>query len=198
MLKQIIIKLSYKYKVFKTLYLKLYKPNGYEYADYLSKTGLFCNIGKNCSIKIYTNITDPYLTYIGNNVQLSACSIFAHDGSIAMLCNAYEKKLDRVGPVKILDNVYIGHQAIILPSVTIGPNSIVAAGAIVTKDVPEGSIVAGNPAKVIGSLNDLVKKLENKTSEYPWYDLIVQREGGYDPNIEPSLKKQRTKFFYGR
>ena len=40
----------------------------------------------------------------------------------------------------------------------IGPNAIVAAGSVVTKDVPEGSIVGGNPAKVIGSVNDLKHK----------------------------------------
>ena len=57
-----------------------------------------------------------------------------------------------------MDNWFIGSHSIILPDVKIGPNAIVAAGAVVTKDVPEGSIVGGNPAKVIGSTYDLMNK----------------------------------------
>lgn len=53
-------------------------------------------------------------------------------------------------PVTIGDYVFIGPRAIILPGVTIGNRAVVAAGAVVTKDVPEGKIVGGVPAKVIG------------------------------------------------
>ena len=52
-------------------------------------------------------------------------------------------------PVKIGDNCWIGNRAIILKGVTIGNGAIVAAGAVVTKDVPEKTLVAGNPAKII-------------------------------------------------
>lgn len=52
----------------------------------------------------------------------------------------------------------IGANAIILPDVKIGPNALVAAGAIVTKDVPPNSVVAGVPAKVIGTFDDFYKK----------------------------------------
>ena len=50
-------------------------------------------------------------------------------------------------PVKIFDNVWIGMNAIVLKGVTIGENSIIAAGAVVTKDVPPNTVVAGNPAR---------------------------------------------------
>lgn len=55
-------------------------------------------------------------------------------------------------PVKICDNVWIGMGAVILKGVTIGENSVVAAGAIVSKDVPPNSVVAGNPAQVVKTL----------------------------------------------
>jgi acetyltransferase-like isoleucine patch superfamily enzyme len=54
--------------------------------------------------------------------------------------------------VHIGDNVWIGRSAIILPGVTIGDNAVVAAGAVVTKDVEEATLVAGNPARVVRTL----------------------------------------------
>jgi acetyltransferase-like isoleucine patch superfamily enzyme len=54
-------------------------------------------------------------------------------------------------PIYIADHVWIGQRVLILKGVSIGSNAIVAAGSVVTKDVPENSIVAGNPAKVIKS-----------------------------------------------
>ncbi len=60
----------------------------------------------------------------------------------------------RTAPVVIRDNVWIGMGAVILKGVTIGENSVVAAGAIVTKNVPPNVIVAGNPAKVVKELGE--------------------------------------------
>ena len=56
---------------------------------------------------------------------------------------------DEIKPITIGDNVWIGHAAIILHGVSIGSGAIVAAGAVVTKDVPENAIVGGNPARLI-------------------------------------------------
>jgi len=56
-------------------------------------------------------------------------------------------------PVKIGNNVWIGMHAIILKGVTIGENSVVAAGAVVTKSVPANAVVAGNPAVVVKSFD---------------------------------------------
>ena len=60
---------------------------------------------------------------------------------------------ERVMPVHIADNVWIGDRATVLKGVTIGRNSVVAANAVVTRDVPENVVVAGNPARVVKELD---------------------------------------------
>lgn len=70
--------------------------------------------------------------------------------------------------IEIMDNVMIGAHSVILPGVTIGPNSIVAAGSVVVKDIPRGVIVGGNPAKVIGTMDDFVNKRCDLFSKPPY------------------------------
>jgi len=195
--KEIIRYIAFETGKFKNIYIKICKPSGAEYTAYEKKWGCYFSIGEGCTFWPYTNITNPEYTRLGDNVMLTACTILGHDGSIAVLNKAYNKKLDSVGKVDIKDNVFVGHGAIILPDVTIGPNAIVAAGALVNKDVPEGVIVAGVPAKIIGQVSDLVERLEIKTEGLPWADIIKSREGAFDPKLEPLLKAKRIKHFFG-
>ena len=65
---------------------------------------------------------------------------------------------DSFGKVVIKDWAYIGAHAQIMPGVTIGEGAVVAAGSIVTKSVPDGMVAAGNPAKVICSVNDYLQR----------------------------------------
>ena len=178
------------------LFPRVCKPVGEEHAEYLKLHGSFHAIGEHCSILVSTTVTDPDYVSIGNNVRLAGCSLFGHDGSIAMLNRAYGIKIDHVGKIVIHDNVFVGYHAKIMPGVTIGSNAIVAAGALVTKDVASGDVVGGVPARKIARVEDLVKKLQDETAKCPWSDLIEQREGNYDPETEPELRKRRIAHFF--
>ena len=72
---------------------------------------------------------------------------------------------DKGGPVRIGDRVWIGYRALVLPGVTIGEGAVVAAGAVVSRDVEPFTIVAGTPAKVIGTRE---RSLDYKLSYSPW------------------------------
>lgn len=186
-----------RYGRFPGLYRWLCRPGGAEYAEFLRRHGSFHAIGEDCSILRTTVVTDPAYVRIGNNVSLSDCILVGHDGSVRVLNRAYGVKLDRVGKIDIRDNVFIGHSAIVLPGVTIGPNAIVAAGAVVTRDVPENSIVAGVPARPIGRLDELVARMAEETRALPWANLIERRESDFDPALEPELVRRRVEHFYG-
>ena len=171
------------------LYRRFCSPDGTDWAKFLRRYGGFHQMGDHCSIQTNVTFTDPQYVRMGNNVRLSGCTLFGHDGSVNMLNRAYQCNIDRVGPIDLRDNVFVGHGAIVLPSVSIGPNSIVAAGAVVTRDVPPRSIVAGVPAKVVGDLDDYVEKRKAETETLPWRRLLDhpgRRAGGGSAPTLPS------------
>ena len=177
------------------LWRRLAAPTGVQWAEYLRRHGGLNGMGERCSIQTNVVITDPAYTRLGHNVSLSGCTLFGHDGVVNMLRNAYGGELDRVGRIDIRDNVFIGHQAIVMPGVTIGPDAVVAAGAVVTKDVPSGCVVGGVPAKVIARTRDLHATLAAQTEQLPWRALVTGRT---DPRAPASaeLHAQRVRHFF--
>ena len=88
-----------------------------------------------------------YPITIGNDVSIgpeASILTLGHDPQSSDFAN-------RGGPVTIGDRVWIGYRALILPGVTIGEGAVVAAGAVVTRDVAPYMIVGGNPAREIGT-----------------------------------------------
>ena len=114
-----------------------------------------------CGVKMGKNVfwasryvpTEPYLVEIGNNVQITeGVKIFTHGG--AHVARYKDPTFDTFGKVIIGDWTYIGTDSLIMPGCTIGEHCLIAAGSVVTKSIPSGYVVGGNPAKIICTTED--------------------------------------------
>ena len=96
---------------------------------------------------------------MGNNVKITrGVTILTHGFDWSVLNGKYGDICGAAGKVTIGNNVFIGMQSTILKGVTIGDNVIIGANSLINKDIPSNSVVAGNPAKVICSLDDYHNK----------------------------------------
>lgn len=116
------------------------------------------SIGDNSGIGQFSEIYGEVI--IGNNVMIGTnCIIYTRNHKFDQLnIPIIDQGFSDVEPVIICDNVWIGGRVTILPGVTVNSGAIIAAGAVVTKDVPKNSIVGGNPAKIIKVRGDLNEK----------------------------------------
>lgn len=147
----------------------------------LRKMGV--RIGDRCRIYTPHFGSEPYLITIGDHVCISNDVTFVNHQLNWPFQDKYES-LTGFAPIVIKDNCQIGVNVTILPGVTIGPNSIVGAGSVVAKDVPPDSVAAGNPAKVITTL----EAYEQKCVE-GHIDIPVDRE---------AARAALERHFYGR
>lgn len=143
----------------------IYRFRGEYTTEKLVSMGM--KIGKNFN-RLNGVILDPghcWLIEIGNNVTIAPrVHILCHDASTKTFLG-YTK----IGRVTIGDNVFIGAESVILPGVCIGNNVVIGANSTVTHSVPENSVVAGSPAKVICSLNEYLEKEKKRMCTCPIY-----------------------------
>lgn len=127
-------------------------------------------IGKCCVMHdSFINVFMP--VEIGDHVGLSPSSVILTHGCWQSTINGYGTK---VGPVIIGSGTIVGYRAIILPNVTIGHDANIGAGAVVSKNVPDNTIVGGVPAKVITGPPDYPKKLSGKEKDDLLWQIIMQ------------------------
>ena len=145
--------------------MRLLVDSGY-YPEYLRKQGV--RIGRNSSI-LYPSYVDgrlPYLLEIGDDVVISLyVTILTHDAA-----SAYAGDLVKVGRVRIHDHVFIGANTTVMCNVSIGPNAIVGAGSVVSRDVPPDSVAAGNPAKLVCSMDQFTAKHRELGGRQPLFE----------------------------
>jgi len=123
-------------------------------------------VGEGCRIYTANFGSEPWLIRIGDRVCISNDVTFVNHG----LNWPFQQKYDSLtgfDTIEIKDNCQIGLRATILPGVTIGPNSIVGACSVVTKDVPPDTVVAGNPARAVCSMEEYEERCVAKHIDIP-------------------------------
>ena len=124
-------------------------------------------VGEHVSIGRSSNFDTGFLQLIsvGDGTTISSnVEVLAHDASMR-----HKLGYTLIAPVKIGKRVYVGSGAIILPGVTIGDEAVIGAGSVVTKDVEAGTVVAGNPARQLNTVEGLVAKHSRAMRGRPVY-----------------------------
>ncbi|MDM8536337.1 DapH/DapD/GlmU-related protein [Desulfobacterales bacterium HSG17] len=150
------------YSFLKNIYFNFLKRKSDYYMQSLVDNGL--KIGANVGIMdgCFLDPSHCYLISIGDNCTLAPnVRLIAHDASMKRLTG-----YARVGLIEIGDNCFIGDSVIVLPGVIIGENSIIGTGAVVTHDIPAGSVAVGNPCKRIASTEKYFVKHKNGIKKY--------------------------------
>jgi acetyltransferase-like isoleucine patch superfamily enzyme len=107
--------------------------------------------------------SDPYLITLGDNVHIThGVTFITHDGATLILRKEVPD-LEITAPIKVGNDVYIGINSLIMPGVTVGSRCIIGAGSIVTRDVPDNSVVAGVPARIIKTTDEYLESAMAKS-----------------------------------
>jgi len=133
-------------------------------------------IGRNVRIHggVVLDAAHAWHISIGDDVTIAPrAMVLAHDASTKKLVGKVRIALTRLG-----DRVFVGAGAIVMPGVFVEDDAIIGAGSVVTKDVAAGTIVAGNPARVIGLIADRTTRAQEELERYPIFDRSYTFKGG--------------------
>lgn len=132
------------------------------------------------------DIQKPHLVSIGSYCKItSGVVILAHDYSISVARRAFGEFIGGTAPTRIGNNCFLGMNAIILPGTMIGNNCIVGAGSIVGGEYPDNVVIAGNPAKIICTLDEYYEKRKTWwVSDAKKCALEIYHRTGRRPTIE--------------
>ena len=136
-----------------------------EFIKHLNDSGIAC--GKHTKFFDITrtsiDISRPWLLEIGDYCKITPnVTILTHDYSRSVLRRVYGEVLAEAGKTVIGDNVFIGMNSVIIMGAKIGDNVIIGAGSVVSSEIPSNCVVAGNPAKVIRTLDEHYKIRKEK------------------------------------
>lgn len=150
------------------------------------KRGLVVGGNFNMLEGVVIDVSHTWHIEIGDDVTLApGVHILAHDASTKIHLN-----YTRIGKVKIGNRVFVGAHSIILPGITIGDDVIIGAGSLVSRDIPDRRVVAGNPAKIICTIDDFLsrKRDEMKTSPCFGEEYTVRKNINAQMKNEMNLK----------
>lgn len=126
-------------------------------------------IGENVNLlSSLIDLNTAGLIEIGNHVTITNAAVYAHDASTKMHLG-YTK----IAKTTIGDYVFIGAGSIILPGVSIGNNVIIGAGSVVRDNIPDNSVVMGNPASIVCTMEKYVSRNREKMKKFPVYSKSI-------------------------
>lgn len=161
----------------------VYRLRGEYTIDRLKKMGLVVGENFNPQLGFELDPSHCWLIEIGDNVTFGPhVQILAHDASMCGYVG-YAK----IGKVKIGNNVFIGAGSIVLPGVTIGNNVVIGAGSVVVKSVKSNSVVAGNPAKFLQSIDQFINKHQLELACAP----VFSSKYTLKENISDKMKEEQ-------
>lgn len=181
----------------KNIYYKIHPPKQYTLEDWSAKIvedlrRKGAEIGNNVDIiDTMIDFGTPFMLKIGNNVTITNCRILTHDASTKKFLG-YTK----AGHVTIGDNVFIGADSVILPNTTIGNNVIIGAGAVVARDIPDDSVVIGNPCQVICSCREYIENQKKRMEKLPVFDFAGKELNDDSRSIERELLRRQGEGFF--
>lgn len=124
---------------------------------------IFCGFGFNIEVGDYfyannnCNFVDPGKIIFGDHVFVGPnCGFYTAHHPIDT--EQRNKGLEYAAPIIVGDNVWFGGNTVVVPGVTIGSNVVIGAGSVVSKDIPDGVVAAGNPCRVLRKITDEDKK----------------------------------------
>lgn len=167
-----------------------------DFIKYLRRKGV-C-IGEDCEFfKPATQFVDPSnpeLITIGNKVKISLeVAILTHGFDYSVLRELHPGEcFGSAGPVTIGDNVFVGMRSILLKNTQIGHNCVIGAGSVVKGEIPDNSVAAGNPARVVMTIDDLYHKYKmREVDEARELAQTIYKNRGMPPDLADF-----TEFFY--
>lgn len=128
--------------------------------------GKHCHFGDNVYANFNLTLVDDTHIYIGSNTMLGPNVTIATAGH-PILPELRKQAYQYNASVRIGKNCWLGAGVIVLPGITIGDNSVIGAGSVVTKDIPENVVAVGNPCKVL-------RQIGQKDREYYFKDLRIK------------------------
>ena len=132
--------------------------------------GKHCHFGKYVYANFNLTCVDDTHIYVGDHTMLAPNVVLATAGH-PILPALRKKGYQYNMPIHIGKNCWLGAGVIVLPGVTIGDNSVIGAGSVVTKDIPENVVAVGNPCKVLRPINERDKEYYYKDRKIKYEDL---------------------------
>ncbi len=143
---------------------------------YLKKHHIFYGMGENVFFQPRIIPSDPKLILFHNNIVVTSNVTFVNHDVFDLGLNRLNKGVFpyEQNCIEIMDNVFIGCNTTILGNIRIGPNALIGAGSVVTKDVPPNSVVLGNPARVVATFDEYLEKRKQK-EQFMDVDLLWEK-----------------------